>query len=112
VVTKVGKFVCTKDMAQQRSLFSFFNKRTTVTSDDIAASSTKVRYGEGKKGSSEPNHNQHQSPASTVKRISSMAESEETSSLQNQWPPPGFGNSNQQSLVIRIFACKPERVRM
>jgi hypothetical protein len=101
-------------MAQQRSLFSFFNKRTAVTSDDIAAASTKVRNGEGEKGSSEQNHNQHQHqpPASTVKRISSMSESEETSSLQNQGPPPGFGNSNRQSLVIRISACKPERVRM
>ncbi|KAH8956231.1 hypothetical protein BDL97_07G029800 [Sphagnum fallax] len=78
-------------MAQQRSLFSFFNKRTTVTSDDIAASSTKVRNGERRKGISEQNHNQHQHqpPASTMKRISSIAESEETSSLQNQWPPPG-----------------------
>jgi hypothetical protein len=95
-------------MAQQRSLFSFFNKDSAIASDHTSTSSPvqSRNDNQGEKLSSKYNRRQQQQEqaGSGVKKgVSTVSESDETARLQIQWPPPGFVNSEQQLLLVLLI---------
>jgi hypothetical protein len=89
-------------MAQQRSLFSFFNKDSAIASDHTSTSSPVQSRNDNKGEKLSSKHNrpqqqqQEQSGSGVKKGVSTVSESDETARLQIQWPPPGFVNSEQQ----------------
>ncbi len=98
--SRFASVIC-KNMAQQRSLFSFFNKDSAIASDHTSTSSPvqSRNDNEGEKLSSKHNRRQQQQeqPGSGVKKgVSTVSETDDTARLQIQWPPPGFVNSEQQ----------------
>ncbi|CAK9237431.1 unnamed protein product [Sphagnum jensenii] len=100
-------------MAQQRSLFSFFNKDSAIASDHTSTSSPvqSRNDNEGEKLSSKHNRRQQQQeqPGSGVKKgVSTVSETDETARLQIQWPPPGFLQQQLSSFKSRPSAAAPE----
>jgi len=98
--SRLASVIC-KNMAQQRSLFSFFNKDSAIASDHTSTSSPVQSRNDnkGEKLSSKhnrPQQQQEQSGSGVKKGVSTVSESDETARLQIQWPPPGFVNSEQQ----------------